>query len=167
MAEHGPMPKRPEERRRRNKADAPTDTVEMRGSVEVPPSNPRWHTLALQLYEALETSGQSRFFEPSDWAAAQVLAESLSRDLKQQVIGVATVKKTDLETGFKTETPKVVKAYLPIKGASMAAYLKAFAALGVSEGDRRRIGIFVKRSSEKPPLASVTAMDDARNLLGG
>lgn len=155
MAVHGPMPKRPEERRRRNKSETPQSTVDMRGPVEVPPAGRTWHKLAIQLYEALSASGQATFFEPSDWAEAQVLAESLSRDLKPQVIG------------FNEATGKPVKAYMPLKGASLAAYLKAFAGLGVSEGDRRRMGITIKREVDKPALATVTAMDDARDLLGG
>lgn len=166
MGARGPAPKRPEERRRTNKPETPQSSVEMRGPVEIPPANPRWHKLAIELYESLETSGQSQFFEPSDWAEAQLLAESLSRDLKPQVIGVTEVKGIDAD-GEPFVRPKVVKAYMPLKGASLSAYLKAFAGLGVSEGDRRRIGITITRQTEKPTLAPVTAMDDARNLLGG
>jgi len=166
MATRGPMPKRPEERRRRNKSETPQTTVEMRGPVEVPPPRRTWHKIAIEMYESLETSGQSQFFEPSDWALAQVLAESLSRDLKPQVIDVVDKITTDAD-GTSTVEPKVVKAYQPLKGANLAAYLKAFAGLGVSEGDRRRIGITIKRETDKPALAPVTAMDDARDLLGG
>lgn len=166
MAAHGPMPKRPEERRRRNKSETPQSTVEMRGPVEKPPAKKTWHKLAIELYESLAESGQAKFFEPSDWAEAQLLAESLSRDLKPQVIGVTEVKGIDAD-GQPFVRPKVVKAYVPLKGASLAAYLKAFAGLGVSEGDRRRMGITIKREADKPALAPVTAMDDARDLLGG
>jgi hypothetical protein len=155
MAAHGPMPKRPEERRRRNKSETPQSSVEMRGVVEIPPPNPRWHKLAIQLYESLTISGQTQFFEPSDWAEVQLLAESLSRDLKAQVVGI------------HPETGKPIMAQVPLKGASLAAYLKAFAGLGVSEGDRRRMGITIQRHADKPTLAPVTAIDDARDLLGG
>ena len=155
MGERGPIPKRSEERRRNNKPETPTDHVEIAGPVEIPPANPRWHKVARALYESLAASGQAKFYEPSDWAAAYLLAESLSRDLKPQVVGVVQT------------TGKVVKAYLPVKGASLSAYLKAFAALGVSEGDRRRIGIEVNRQTEKPGLAPVSVMDDYRDALGG
>lgn len=127
----------------------------MRGEVEMPPPKPGWHELATELYLSLEQSGQSRYFEPSDWAMAQLLAEALTRDLKPQPVGV------------HPQTGKVVRARSPIRGASLQAHLKAFAALGVSESDRRRIGIFVKRESEKPGLASVTAIDRAGKLLEG
>ena len=156
MGAHGPVPKREAERRRRNKPDTPTDHVEMTGTVEVPPPDQRWHKIARDLYESLSASGQSKFFEPSDWATAYLLAESLSRDLKPQVVGVVQT------------TGKVVKAYLPVKGASLSAYLKAFAALGMTEGDRRRLGMEIdRRPEEQTAPAAVAVMDDYRAALGG
>lgn len=155
MGEHGPIPKRSEERRRNNKPETPQDSVEVTGLIKIPPANPRWHKTARQIYESLEDSGQAKFYEPSDWAAAYLLAESLSRDLKPQALGVSQI------------TGKVVRATLPIKGASLSAYLKGFAALGVTEGDRRRIGIEIERKPERPALTSVSVMDEYRDALGG
>jgi hypothetical protein len=106
------------------------------------------------VYESLRTSGQAKFYEPSDWAAAYLLAEAMSRDLKPQAVGVSII------------TGKVVRATVPLKGGSLAAYLKAFAALGVTEGDRRRIGIEIQRKPE-PKLAPVSVMDEYRDALGG
>ena len=155
MAEHGPIPKRSEERRRRNKPDTPQDTVPVSGPVTIPLADSKWHPIAKRIYESLESSGQSVFYEPSDWAAAYLLAESLSRDLKPQMVAFDEVK------------GKVIRAYVPVKGASLAAYLKAFAALGVTEGDRRRMGIEIDRKPPEPMLASVSVMDEYRDALGG
>jgi hypothetical protein len=154
MAAHGPVPKRTEERRRRNKPDVPTDTVPVTGPVAIPPAHPHWHKIATQIYESLRSSGQAKFYEASDWAAAYLLAESMSRDLKPQMVAFDEVR------------GKVIRAYVPLKGASLAAYLKGFAALGVTEGDRRRMGIEVERK-QKPPLATVSVMDEYRDALAG
>lgn len=154
MGVHGPIPKRSEERRRVNKPETPQDRVETTGPVAIPPANPRWHPVAKRIYESLEHSGQAKFYEPSDWAAAYLLAEALSRDLKPQALGVSII------------TGRVVRATVPLKGASFAAYLKAFAALGVTEGDRRRIGIEIDRKPAAK-LAPVSVMDEYRAALGG
>ena len=154
MAVHGPIPKRSEELRRRNKPETPIDKVDAVGSVQIPPADPKWHPTARLIYDSLPSSGQAKFYEPSDWSTAYLLAESLSRDLKPQSIGI-------------TDEGKVIRAYVPLKGASLAAYLKGFAALGVTEGDRRRMGIEIDRKPQKPELAAVTVMDEYRDALGG
>lgn len=156
MGERGPIPKRSEERRRQNKPEKPIDTVPTTGRVRAPAADKEWHPIAKRLYASLKKSGQSKFFEPSDWATAHLICESLSRDLRPQVVGIAE------------KTGEAVEATIPLKGASLAAYLKAFAALGMTEGDRRRMGIEVKRNTQKPGTpANVTAMDDYRAALGG
>jgi hypothetical protein len=57
-----------------------------------------------------------------------------------------------------------VRANLPMKGASMAAYLKGFAALGMTEGDRRRMGIEIHRDSGKA-LAVVSPIEAYRDAF--
>ena len=154
MAAHGPIPKRTEERRRRNKPEVPVESVPITGPVQIPPADPKWHPTARLIYESLPTSGQAKFYEPSDWSTAYLLAESLSRDLKPQSIGI-------------TDEGKVIHAYVPLKGASLAAYLKGFAALGVTEGDRRRMGIEIDRKPLKSVPAGVTVMDEYRDAFSG
>ena len=76
----GPLPKRVEERRRRNAVPGET-VVTMPGRVK-PPAAPRGaHPIARKWYASLKVSGQSQFFEPSDWAAAVYVAEAMSRVL--------------------------------------------------------------------------------------
>jgi hypothetical protein len=166
MAAHGPIPKRSEERRRRNKPETPIDKVQAVGPVTIPSANPKWHPVAKRIYESLESSGQSKFYESSDWATAYLLAESLSRDLEPQFITIAE-KKTVTKAGTVTVEDKPLMLRLPLKGASLAAYLKGFAALGVTEGDRRRIGIEIDRKPKAPGLASVSVMDEYRDAFGG
>lgn len=47
--------------------------------VEQPPADPAWHQLAREWYESLAYSGQAKFFEPSDWAAARFAAAVVTR----------------------------------------------------------------------------------------
>jgi hypothetical protein len=150
MGSRGPAPKRDAERRRVNKRD--TETIEIRGAVEAPAACPTWHKIALAWYEALELSGQAEFYEPSDWAVAYLVAESISRDLKPQAIGLHPV------------TGRVVRARVPLRGTALTAYLKAMSGLLVSEGDRRRAGVEISRTaSSAEPAAGVTVIDEYRD----
>lgn len=180
----GPIGKRTEERRRRNKPERPVDRVAIGGDVddlfgpdlpdeqvehrieveelpdvEVPPADAGWHPLAKMLYDSLKQSGQSHFYEPSDWATAYLLCESISRDLEEQVVGT-------------TESGMTIKDFIPMKGASLAAYLKGFAALGMTEGDRRRMSIELTRAQPSKDGTGelpegVTDINDARRGLLG
>lgn len=158
MGTRGPVGKRSEERRRRNKKPKPDKAGAADVDVAAAPEPlDSWHTIAKQWYLSLEESGQSEFYEPSDWAMAYLIAESISRDLKPQVVGI------------NEETGKPVKATIPLKGASLNAYLKAMTALMVSEGDRRRAGVELQRGGDDKPAeksAGVVALDAYRKQLG-
>lgn len=99
------------------------------------PAEQSWHPVALNWYNSLPESGQSIYYQPSDWAIAYLLAESLSRDFKPQVVGI------------NEETGEPVFERIPLKGASLGAYLKGFTALLATEGDRRRMQIELERES--------------------
>lgn len=159
MGSRGPVPKRSTQRRRRNKESEPekVDTASAVGVV--PPADEDWHPIAKRWYESLAGSGQSTFYEPSDWATAVVIAESMSRELKPQVVGM----KTD-ENGAQTEPAFAV---VPMKGASLAAYLKAMTALLVTEGDRRRAGVELQRGAAVVDAPDVPKLDDYRSRLAG
>jgi hypothetical protein len=101
------------------------------------PADENWHPVALQWYESLATSGQRIYYQPSDWATAYMLAESLSRDFKPQFVGV------------NEETGEPIFQAIPLKGASLGAYLKGFSALMATEGDRRRLQLELERESLK------------------
>lgn len=131
MGAHGPIPKRAEDRRRRNKVD--TDTVKMVGAVPVPPAHDDWHPIALHWYESLAKSGQAKYYEPSDWAAANLVAHQVS---------------AMLFAGRPSPT-------------MFAAVWTAMGDLLTTEGERRRARMEVARETgtPAPKLASVTPID--------
>lgn len=148
MAGNGPPPKRSEERRRRNKTDSAgrpyedaveavviDQAAEFAAEVVVPSPDPAWHQIARMLWDSITKSGQSMWYEPSDWAVAYLTCESLSRDLNPQVVGI-------------TETGEVVKDVIPLKGASLSAYQKTFTSLLLNEADRRKLRLELKRQNQ-------------------
>lgn len=165
----GPPPKRSDERRRTNapaagppiKVDleqiaSAADVVE--GSLPwliaqpvVVPDVPRrgddedkgaWHPFAVELWDSFSRSGQALFWEPSDWMVAKLLCESISRDLKPQFVG--TTQGADGMPG------EAIYERIPLKGASLSAYLKAFGQLMITEGERRRLSIELERTRLAP-----------------
>lgn len=155
MGTRGPAPKRSDQRRRTNSA-APQKAPA--GSEPTPPSaDPEWHPVARQWFESLVGSGQSRFYEPSDWAAAVVLAESISREFKPQPFTVG--KGDDAHFEMVEMAPK---------GASLAAWLKGMAALMVTEGERRRAGLELQRGPVGvEEVGDVSELDEYRDRLRG
>ncbi len=165
----GPAPKRDAERRRRNPKVVETTTVLIddliKEPVEIPEVPETWHPIARHWFESLARSGQAVFYEPSDWAAAMVIGETLSRELNPQYVAY-----TDKESG------EVIAEWItmPIKGASLAAILKGMTALMVTEGDRRRLSIELerKRATDEATAAlsgaaSISAQRDKRFSRGG
>lgn len=132
----GPPRKKESERRRRNKDVVETEVVNIDellvGEVEIPLPDEDWHPVATMVYEAQKRSGQVIWMEPSDWAMLWMLCESISRDFSDQVVGI-------------TEDGDVVRAEIPLKGASLNGYLKAFNMLLVAEGGRRSLRIELER----------------------
>lgn len=53
----------------------------------------QWHPLARDWYRSLAESGQSKFYEPSDWQTARVLAELLSRALQRGKVTAALIER--------------------------------------------------------------------------
>lgn len=138
----GPVPKRSDQRRRRNKPEVEITTAPGAAVVEVPPADPDWHPIAARWYESLAKSGQSRFYEPSDWAQARYVAEAMSRSL----------------AGAK------------MSGQLFAAVVSASTSLLVTEGDRRRLRLELERGNAEAAAArdaKVTALDAYRRAAGG
>lgn len=182
----GPPPKRSDERRRTNVPTAgPVEKVDLEklpgaddpnslpflisqpivipqpvtGSADDEDSG--WHPIALELWESFKRSGQALYWEPSDWAVAKLVCESISRDLKPQVVGVAPAS----EFG----PAEVVKDRIPLKGASLGAYAKMFGQLMLTEGERRRLSIELERTrhglEDRSPAKVVKITDRKRALL--
>jgi hypothetical protein len=156
----GPAPKRDAERRRRNKPDVATTTVDVAGliseDIEIPAVDEAWHPVARLWYESLARSGQAVFYEPSDWATAYVLAETLDRDLQPKPVVI-----TDADGDQRVEMHT-----MPLKGSSLTAILKGMTSLMVTEGDRRRLRIELERERGKQELpagvADITQQRGAR-----
>jgi hypothetical protein len=153
----GPPPKRDAERRRANEPALGAATVaEGATEVPVPEADPEWHQVARMWFESLAGSGQSVFYEPSDWATAYLIAEAISRELGSQPVVVGSGKDATVEMHK-----------LPPKGASLAAWLKAMTSLMVTEGDRRRLRLELERPTvaEDEGGASVSELDLYRQRI--
>lgn len=163
----GPVPKRSNQKHG-HRSQAEKDLVDHApgaAEVPVPKANAKWHPIAKRWFESLATSGQATYYEPSDWAVAELIAESMSRDLRPQVVGMSETVRTDPESGLSFTQAEPVLAAIPLKGASLAAYLKAFGALVATEGDRRRARIELERSKGgggDGDVADVSWLDEAR-----
>lgn len=143
MGERGPVPKRSTERRRRN-ADSKVETVVIpalgppTSKVEPPKVSSRWHPMAKDWFNSLSESGQSQFFEPSDWQAARYVAEVMSRNLRQQA--------------------KFSSVLFQVVWSAMSDLL-------TTEGARRRVRMEIERGVEPETPAGVTAIADYRKRL--
>jgi len=145
MGERGPIGKRSEARRRRNKTDSSGnpnepdsliyDPDELEDRVDAPDPDPNWHVLALMLYERVKGSAVSLLYEPSDWGVLFVALDQLSRNLQPQPIVVQSGPRAG----------EVVMVDVPMNGATFGALNKVFASLMLTEGDRRRLKLEVER----------------------
>lgn len=80
----GPVPKRSSQRHRKGGTSfTPPDTAPGARDVVMPDPDPAWHPIALGWYMSLADSGQSFYYQPSDWAMAQYVAEAMSKNLNQ------------------------------------------------------------------------------------
>lgn len=91
MGSRGPVPKRDAERIRTN-SESRADHVTRYGRVAAPAADKEWHKRAIAWYRSLRRSGQSDFYEPSDWAQAWVLADVLSKLLKSDQMSAELFK---------------------------------------------------------------------------
>lgn len=116
----GPPPKRSDQRRRRNKPDEsqPKLTVVKddtpRSAPKAPRVSPSWHPLMKDWFRSLKQSGQARFYEPSDWQTARLLAEVMSQELNNGE---------------------------GVKASMLGEFNRAAASLMTTEGERRRLRV--------------------------
>lgn len=161
MGDRGPIGKRAEDRMgHRSRAElAQVKAVVLDAPEPVAQAgDDDWHPIAKRWYDSLKESGQRRWYEPSDWAVAYLIAESISRDLSPQFVGFAQSGRDETTAEYAT---------IPLKGASLSAYLKAMGNLLTTEGDRRRASIELHRATavDADHESSVTAMADYRAAL--
>ena len=133
-----PVPKRSDQRRRRNIEGRP-DKVTAEGAVEVPDVGDAWHPVARDWFLSLAESGQSQFFEPSDWQHARYIAEAMT---------------TNLNAG-------------KFSAQLFASVESAMNNLGSTEGARRRLRIEVERATGVEPVdVAVASIAEYRKSLG-
>lgn len=152
----GPVPKKDAERRRRNKTpDAggisalPAEVVNLdetiHGEVTIPEPDENWEPLTRSYWDSFAGSGQSMYYEPSDWMTAYMLMETLDRHLKPQDVRVGEIRPAQQEGGevIYTFEPKLI----PIPAGVLSSILKGLTSLMATEGDRRRLRLELERKS--------------------
>ena len=141
MGARGPVPNREEDlarpRSRKGSDQQPVTKGEMR-PVKIPNADRDWHPIARRLWDSLKTSGQSDFYQNSDWAFAYSLCEDLSH-----------YKKSGKRSGQMLQT-----------------IYSAFERLLVAEGDRRRVRIELNEPEDEQDSAAVLAIADYKKELG-
>lgn len=132
----GPVPKRSDQRRRANKTEIDIDSAPASVEVPIPVASPLWLEPTANWYNSLAQSGQSHWYEPSDWAQAWVLAELLDRALRSA----------------KTN------------GMLISAWLHGAAELMTTEGARRRMRIELAKGEQGDPDldAAISDLDSFR-----
>jgi hypothetical protein len=163
----GPAPKRDEERRRRNKPTTETIKVNLdetlAGEIEIPAPDEDWHPIAIRWYMSLTKSGQSIFYEPSDWETAYVLAETLSRELLPHETRVGEeefIEVVDNPLDREEGESMILKGrrYLfedkpqTMSAATLTAWLKGASALMTTEAERRRLKIELDRKAKQDAI---------------
>lgn len=131
MGVRGPVPKRSDQRIRRNKTEVPIDKVEAIGVVRAPQlgfDDP--HHLTEDLFRSLSESAQSRYYEPSDYE----MARSVLFFLDQQ---------------FKSPRPSA---------QMIAALFSQLTDLLITEGARRRVRLEVERQQGGAEVLDVADM---------
>lgn len=153
MGARGPVPKRSQERRRRN-SDSQANTVKVSGAVAAPACPKDAHPIARRWYRSLRLSGQAQYYEPSDWVAALLLVEQMSRLLNPQTI--------------ITKAGDALVIESPLGGKEFTAIWSAMNDLFTTEAARRRARIEVEREGDAQVEAAppgVAALTEYRKRM--
>lgn len=131
----GPPPKREDQRRRRNKNPDGLTTVTAAGGKrpKLPRVSPGWHPLMKDWFRSLKESGQSQFYEASDWQTARLLAEIMSQELNSGE---------------------------PVKAAMLGEFNRAAASLMTTEGERRRLRVELQAPQAQEDGGKVVSIMD-------
>lgn len=172
------IPRREDELQRprsRKSKDALPVTHGVMRPVSIPRADPEWHPIAKRLYNSLKTSGQSDYYQNSDWAMAFSLCDDLSRYKKQEdqadALNEALARWHEM-TGDEREEAGFDRKRAPRFGGKGGSAMKlngildALGSLMVTEGDRRRLRLELQQPQPEQTPASVTAINDYRAGLG-
>lgn len=154
MGARGPAPKRSDQRRRSNKpaAGEPAKVADTSATV-IPAADPAWHLVAKIVWESLASSGQNKYYTSTDWSAAYVLCESISREFSPQPV--------------VDKDGNVTMVSYPPKGASLTAWRAVMAGLLMTEGDRRRAALELQRPQPAGQAGDRTKVTDIRSWKAG
>ena len=125
----GPMPKRSEERTRRNRPENEGGVPLSKGIAyggRPPAAKTHWEKPVKDWYNALKKSGMADYYEQSDWAMAVLIAEELDAYYKDAA-----------RPGGKRSA------------MMLATIFSAMESLGVTEGERRRMRIELDKPVEE------------------
>lgn len=156
VASRGPIPKRSEVRRRTN---APEDGLEISRApareTSTPTPAPYWCDIALEMYESMCASGQSVFWEQSDYTTLWLVCDQLHALHNEQFMGMQ---------GDGVGHTRPFYARRPMTASELSAIMKTLGSLGATEGDRRRMRIELQRGEVGPTElpAGVVAFGRAR-----
>jgi hypothetical protein len=139
----GPMPRR-EDALARPRSRKGSDQQSVTKGVMRPvdfcmDANENWHRIARQLWDACVSSGQSDFYQNSDYALLYSICDDLS----------------------------LYKMSGKQSGQMLMTIYSAMERLLVAEGDRRRVRIELHAPEPEQKPASVHAIEDMRRRLGG
>lgn len=115
--------------------------------VTIPEPDPSWHPIALLVWDGLITSGQSQFYQNSDWAFAYSVCEDLSM-----------YKRPHLDRSGNE--------YVKRSGQMLQTIYSALERLLITEGDRRRVRLELTTPEPDEDAATVTVMADYKAGLG-
>lgn len=131
MGTTGPIPKRSDQRVRRNKPDVGLAVVQAIGSFKIPDLglvDP--HPLVTDFYASLRHSAQAEYYEPSDWQQARLVCHFLDAQVKSE----------------------------RVNGQVLSVLHSMLGELLVSEGARRRVRLEVERGGQAAEVVDVAEM---------
>lgn len=151
MGTRGPIPNhsadlaRPRERKGGDVQETAKGT---RYPATIPEADDDWHPIARMIWDSLLESGQSDFYQSSDWAYAYSICEEISLYKKP------LVNRTTGEEYYKRS------------GQMLQTINAALSDLLITEGHRRRVRMELDVAPEEATSLSVVAIDDYRTSLG-
>lgn len=128
------------ERKRKSRGTDQITKGELLPVTRIPEADPTWHQIAIDFYESLETSGQSAWYQDSDWMYAYSLCDDLS---------------------YYKKAPGGSRSSM-----MLTAIMSAMSNLLVTEGDRRRVRIELTAPEPEGDNAAVLTLASYKESLG-
>jgi hypothetical protein len=131
MGDRGPIPKRSDQRVRRNTPETPVTVLPVKGPVKAPAMGiPDAHPIVSQLWDSLANSAQAQYYEPSDWAYARLALHFANREIW-------------------SSKPN---------GQILATINSMLTGILISEGDRRRVQLEIERNKSDAVVTDIATM---------